>query len=75
MCTTTATPPVDRSVNVAHPRTFEPLRGSMVAFACAPAGAAGVEAHAVTRERAASAANAAAAAEISLVFIFPPSRS
>src|SRR6476659_10473334 len=40
MWTTTATPPVDRSVKVAHPFTFDPLRGSIVALAWAPAGVA-----------------------------------
>src|SRR6266704_3121258 len=40
MWTTTATPPVGRSVNVAQPLTFEPLRGSILVRAvAAPLGA------------------------------------
>jgi hypothetical protein len=72
MWTTTWTPPVERSVKVAHPRTFDPLRGSIVAFACAPAGGFAVDAHAATRAIAAAAAKPAAKAGIRTVFIFPP---
>jgi hypothetical protein len=78
MWTTTATPPVDRSVKVAHPCTFDPLRGSIVALACAPAGAvafADVDAHpAVSRAAPATTARAAKVPVLG-VFIFPPSLS
>jgi hypothetical protein len=79
MWMTTATPPVGRSVNVAQPLTFEPLRGSIVARACAPAagGDAVVDADlqpAMSRAAAAATAKAAARIEILVVFIFPPSR-
>jgi hypothetical protein len=78
MWTTTATPPVDRSVKVAQPRTFDPLRGSMVARACAPAGGALVDVDAqpavMRAAAAATAASAAARVPVLVVFIFPPSR-
>jgi hypothetical protein len=84
MWTTTATPPVERSLKVAHPFTFDPLRGSIVALAWAPAGVAAVpdvadpdvdEHPAATRAVPATSASAAAARVPLLgVFIFPPSR-
>jgi len=82
MWTTTATPPVDRSVKVAHPFTFDPLRGSIVALAWAPAGAAAavdvvdVDEHPATARAVPATSASAAAARFPLlgVFIFPPSR-
>jgi hypothetical protein len=87
MWTTTATPPVERSVKVAQPLTFDPLRGSIVALACAPAGAAaavvvvdvgvgvGVDEHpAVIKAAPATTARAAAARfPVRGFFISPPS--
>ena len=82
MCTSIRTPPRERSVNVAQPDTFDPLRGSIVARACAPVAAAGAAAEvedadlqpAVRNRAAATSANSAARVEVLVVFIVPPSR-
>jgi hypothetical protein len=68
MWTTTATPPVERSVKVAQPVTFEPLRDSIVAFACGPAAGFGVDAQ-PARASSPAVATAAAARVPLLVFI------
>ena len=86
MWTTTATPPVERSVKVAQPLTFDPLRGSIVALASAPAGAAAlaeldvdvdvdVDEHpaAIQAAPATTARAAAARFPVSDFFITPPS--
>src|SRR5205823_9954119 len=78
MCTSIRTPPRERSVNVAQPDTFDPLRGSIVARACAPAAPAGAAAEgvedvdlqpAVKRKAAATSAESAARVRVLVVFI------